>query len=45
LATASDQARDVPKKLTSGTGDVMDQVGGYHPIKTLDPNFVLPVLR
>lgn len=26
-------------------GDIMGQVGGYHPIKTLDPDFVLPVLR
>ena len=26
-------------------GDIMGQVGGYHPIKTLDPAFVLPVLR
>ncbi|HEX3918752.1 MAG TPA: phytanoyl-CoA dioxygenase family protein [Caulobacteraceae bacterium] len=25
--------------------DIMGQVGGYHPIKTLDPDFVLPVLR
>lgn len=26
-------------------GDIMGQVGGYHPIKTLDPDFVPPVLR
>jgi ectoine hydroxylase-related dioxygenase (phytanoyl-CoA dioxygenase family) len=26
-------------------GDIMGQVGGYHPLKTLDPDFVLPVLR
>ena len=26
-------------------GDIMGQVGGYHAIKTLDPDFVLPVLR
>jgi ectoine hydroxylase-related dioxygenase (phytanoyl-CoA dioxygenase family) len=26
-------------------GDIMGQVGGYHPIKTLDPDFVLPVRR
>jgi ectoine hydroxylase-related dioxygenase (phytanoyl-CoA dioxygenase family) len=26
-------------------GEIMGQVGGYHPIKTLDPNFVLPILR
>jgi hypothetical protein len=26
-------------------GDIMGQVGGYHPIKTLDPDFVLRVLR
>jgi ectoine hydroxylase-related dioxygenase (phytanoyl-CoA dioxygenase family) len=26
-------------------GDIMRQVGGYHPMKTLDPDFVLPVLR
>ena len=26
-------------------GDIMGQVGGYHPIKTLDPDFVLPVER
>ncbi len=26
-------------------GDIMGQVGGYHPVKTLDPDFVLPVLR
>lgn len=26
-------------------GDIMGQVGGYHPIKTLDPDFVLPVMR
>jgi ectoine hydroxylase-related dioxygenase (phytanoyl-CoA dioxygenase family) len=26
-------------------GDIMGQVGGYHPMKTLDPDFVLPVLR
>ena len=26
-------------------GDIMGQVGGYHPAKTLDPNWVLPVLR
>ena len=26
-------------------GNIMGQVGGYHPIKTLDPDFVLPVLR
>ena len=26
-------------------GDIMGQVGGYHPVKTLDPEFVLPVLR
>ncbi len=26
-------------------GDIMGQVGGYHPVKTLDPGFVLPVLR
>jgi ectoine hydroxylase-related dioxygenase (phytanoyl-CoA dioxygenase family) len=25
--------------------DIMGQVGGYHPAKTLDPDFVLPVLR
>jgi ectoine hydroxylase-related dioxygenase (phytanoyl-CoA dioxygenase family) len=28
-----------------GPGDIMGHVGGYHPIKTLDPDFVLPVLR
>ena len=26
-------------------GDIMGQVGGYHPAKTLAPDFVLPVLR
>jgi ectoine hydroxylase-related dioxygenase (phytanoyl-CoA dioxygenase family) len=26
-------------------GDIMGQVGGYHPAKTLDPDFVIPVLR
>jgi ectoine hydroxylase-related dioxygenase (phytanoyl-CoA dioxygenase family) len=26
-------------------GDIMGQVGGYHPVKTLDPDFILPVLR
>lgn len=26
-------------------GNIMGQVSGYHPIKTLDPDFVLPVLR
>jgi ectoine hydroxylase-related dioxygenase (phytanoyl-CoA dioxygenase family) len=26
-------------------GDIMGQVGGYHPIKTLDPDFTPPVLR
>ena len=26
-------------------GDIMGQVGGYHPAKTLDPAWVLPVLR
>ena len=26
-------------------GDIMGQVGGYHPIKTLDPEFALPALR
>ncbi len=26
-------------------GDIMGQVGGYHPAKTLDPGWVLPVLR
>ena len=26
-------------------GDIMGQVGGYHPSKTLDPAFVLPVER
>ncbi|HEY3796877.1 MAG TPA: phytanoyl-CoA dioxygenase family protein [Caulobacteraceae bacterium] len=26
-------------------GSIMGQVGGYHPGKTLDPDFVLPVLR
>ena len=26
-------------------GDIMGQVGGYHPAKTLDPDWVLPVLR
>jgi ectoine hydroxylase-related dioxygenase (phytanoyl-CoA dioxygenase family) len=25
--------------------DIMGQVGGYHPAKTLDPSFVLPVER
>ena len=24
---------------------IMGQVSGYHPIKTLDPDFVLPVMR
>jgi hypothetical protein len=24
---------------------IMGQVSGYHPIKTLDPDFVLPVIR
>ena len=24
---------------------IMGQVGGYNPAKTLDPDFVLPVLR
>ena len=24
---------------------IMGQVSGYHPIKTLDPDFILPVLR
>jgi ectoine hydroxylase-related dioxygenase (phytanoyl-CoA dioxygenase family) len=27
------------------TGSIMGQVGGYNPAKTLDPAFVLPVLR
>jgi ectoine hydroxylase-related dioxygenase (phytanoyl-CoA dioxygenase family) len=27
------------------TGSIMGQVGGYNPAKTLDPEFVLPVLR
>jgi ectoine hydroxylase-related dioxygenase (phytanoyl-CoA dioxygenase family) len=27
------------------TGSIMGQVGGYNPAKTLDPDFVLPVLR
>ena len=26
-------------------GDIMGQVGGYHPAKVLDPDFVLPVER
>ena len=26
-------------------GDIMGQVGGYHPAKTLDPHWVPPVLR
>lgn len=26
-------------------GDIMGQVGGYHPAKTLDPAFVLPIDR
>jgi hypothetical protein len=26
-------------------GDIMGQVSGYHPMKTLDPEWVLPVLR
>ncbi|MBL6853030.1 MAG: phytanoyl-CoA dioxygenase family protein [Alphaproteobacteria bacterium] len=26
-------------------GDIMGQVSGYHPAKTLDPEWVLPVLR
>ncbi len=26
-------------------GDIMGQVGGYHPIKMLDPEFVLPIMR
>ena len=26
-------------------GSIMGQVGGYNPAKTLDPDFVLPVLR
>ena len=26
-------------------GSIMGQVGGYNPVKTLDPDFVLPVLR
>jgi ectoine hydroxylase-related dioxygenase (phytanoyl-CoA dioxygenase family) len=26
-------------------GDIMGQVSGYHPMKTLDPDWVLPVLR
>ena len=26
-------------------GDIMGQVSGYHPAKTLDPGWVLPVLR
>ena len=26
-------------------GDIMGQVSGYHPAKTLDPDWVLPVLR
>lgn len=26
-------------------GSIMGQVGGYNPAKTLDPNFVLPVMR
>jgi ectoine hydroxylase-related dioxygenase (phytanoyl-CoA dioxygenase family) len=26
-------------------GDIMGQVSGYHPSKTLDPDWVLPVLR
>src|SRR5262249_28366343 len=26
-------------------GDIMSQVGGYHPIKPLAPDLVLPVLR
>jgi hypothetical protein len=25
--------------------NIMGQVSGYHPSKTLDPEFVLPVLR
>jgi hypothetical protein len=25
--------------------NIMGQVSGYHPIKTLDPDFVLPVMR
>jgi hypothetical protein len=25
--------------------NIMGQVSGYHPIKTLDPDFVLPILR
>jgi hypothetical protein len=25
--------------------DIMGQVGGYHPAKTLSPDFVLPVDR
>ena len=28
-----------------GPGGIMGQVGGYHPLKALDPDFVLPVLR
>jgi ectoine hydroxylase-related dioxygenase (phytanoyl-CoA dioxygenase family) len=27
------------------TGSIMGQVGGYNPAKTLDPDFVIPVLR
>ena len=26
-------------------GSIMGRVSGYHPVKTLDPDFVLPVLR
>ena len=26
-------------------GDIIGQVGGYHPIKTLNPDFIPPVLR
>jgi len=25
--------------------NIMGQVSGYHPIKALDPDFVLPILR
>jgi hypothetical protein len=28
-----------------GVDNIMGQVSGYHPIKALDPEFVLPVLR
>ena len=52
LGVAKEKARGMSREMQillgdelHGPGGIMGQVGGYHPLKALDPDFVLPVLR